>query len=356
MPPDSAPPPVSLLPHASLNFLNTMGVAAKADFMATAGSVAELQALLKWWRAEHRQSASPPPILPLGGGSNLILAADFAGLVIRIGIHGRELVREDEDFVWLRVGAGENWHQLVEHCLQAGYCGLENLALIPGNVGAAPIQNIGAYGVELQQVFAELSALEISSGVEVTFDRDACHFGYRDSIFKQGLQGRYIITSVTLKLAKKPRLVCEYPALQQYFEDHGSKAEHPEQIFAAVCAIRRSKLPDPSEVPNAGSFFQNPVVDRAAYEELKGRYPGLVGYPLDDGARVKLAAGWLIDHAGWRGYRLGPVGVHDKQALVLINPGRGSGRDVLELAARIQTDIQARYGVKLVIEPSVVGS
>lgn len=291
--------------------------------------------------------------MPLGGGSNVVFAGDFPGLIIRIQIQGREIVDENSEFVWLRVGAGENWHQLVEYCIDSQLWGLENLALIPGTVGAAPVQNIGAYGVELCDCFEELRAVEINSGVAVTFIREACGFGYRDSIFKGKLKGQYIITSVTLKLSKQPRMVCDYPALQQHFKRLGVALESPRQIYNAVCEIRQSKLPDPVEIPNAGSFFQNPLVSEAKYKQLQQQFPGIVGYPQDH-QMVKLAAGWLIDNAGWRGFNEGGVGVHEKQALVLINPGHAKGKTLLALAAKIQHDILIRYDVSLAIEPQVV--
>ena len=346
--------PASLLYDANLDFLNTLGVTARAHCLAEVNSVDELQQTLGWWQKDNPRQ----PILVLGGGSNLVFAEDFPGLVIRMLLRGREVIEESPEYVWLQIGAGENWHELVEHCQNFHLWGLENQALIPGTVGAAPIQNIGAYGVELQDCFAELAATEISSGVSVTFDRTACLFGYRDSVFKHDLRDRYIITSVTLRLRKQPRPVFDYPALRQYFEAAGIQSPSPQQIFLAVCEIRQSKLPDPRQIPNAGSFFHNPVVDMATWTRLQKAHPGIVGYPhktgQGDATAMKLAAGWLIDQAGWRGFREGAVGVHQHQALVLINPGRGPGREVLALADRIRADIQARFGVKLVIEPTVV--
>ncbi|WP_338109419.1 UDP-N-acetylmuramate dehydrogenase [Pseudomaricurvus alkylphenolicus] len=338
----------SVIPHADLTTMNTLALPSQAAYFASVDSVAQLQETLKWWKSQRTSL----PVMALGGGSNLVLAGDIQRLVIKVDIQGREEVQEDDQFVWLRIGAGENWHDLVRHCMDFHLWGLENLALIPGNVGAAPIQNIGAYGVELCELFAELTAVEISSGVSVTFDRDACHFGYRDSVFKQRLRDRYIITSVTLKLRKEADLCWHYPALQQYFAERETEPETPLDIFAAVCEVRRSKLPNPAEIANAGSFFKNPVISDAQYQQLQQRYPDMVAYP-QAGGKVKLAAGWLIDQAGWRGRQQGAVGVHERQALVLTHDGCGTGADLLALADDIKSDIYERYGVELEIEPRV---
>lgn len=340
----------AIVPAAPLQDLNTLAVPAKAQLLTQVDSVAQLQAVLAW----RRQQPGPAlPVVPLGGGSNMVLAGDVPGLVVRLNIRGRELVHEDADHVWIRVGAGENWHEFVSYCMNFHHWGLENLALIPGSVGAAPIQNIGAYGVEMCDCFAELSAVDVHSGLSVTFDRDACHFGYRDSVFKQHLKDRYIITSVTFRLSKTPKIVCEYPALQQYLQQ-GSGAITPQQIFGAVCAIRRQKLPDPADTPNVGSFFKNPLISQEHFQKLRQQYPDIVGYPQGDD-KVKLAAGWLIDRAGWRGFEQGAVGVHRQQALVLVNPGRGSGAEILQLAEAIKADVQGRYGVLLEVEPRIYG-
>lgn len=333
-----------------LQSLNTLAIPARAAYFCEVDSVAALSGVLSWWKEQQKLRSEPLPIMPLGGGSNIVLAEDFPGLVIRIAITGRDLIEEDEESLWVKVGAGENWHNWVEHCMGFHYWGLENLALIPGTVGAAPIQNIGAYGVELCDYFSELSAVEIASGMAITFDRDACKFGYRDSVFKQHLRDKYIITSVTFKLRQEPKLVCDYPGLKTHFEAMAVEQPTPHQLFDAVCQIRASKLPDPVDIPNAGSFFKNPVVSEEQYLKLQHELEGLVGYSV--GNDYKLAAGWLIDQAGWKGRRLGDVGVHDRQALVLINQG-GSGADILALARQIQVDISARYGVLLEIEPRV---
>ena len=339
---------------ADLRPYNTLNVAVSADYFVEVKSLDDLSRVLSWRKQQALDADKTIPILVMGGGSNLVLTEDFPGLVIKMAIDGKELVREDDEHAWIRVGAGENWHAWVSYCMSFHYWGLENLALIPGSVGAAPIQNIGAYGVELRDVFAELSAVEIASGVSVTFDRDACRFGYRDSIFKQRFQDRYIITSVTFKLPLTFTPQVTYPALQHYFEEKGVAAPSPQQVFEAVCDIRSSKLPDPEDIPNVGSFFKNPVVSQEHYARLQQEYPAIVGYP--DAHGVKLAAGWLIDQAGWRGRQCGKVAVHDRQALVLVNPAGGSGQDILQLARDIQADIEARYGVSLEVEPRIYGA
>ncbi|GAB3107549.1 UDP-N-acetylmuramate dehydrogenase [Aestuariicella hydrocarbonica] len=336
---------------APLQHRNTLAVPAVAEHLARVQSVGELRAALQWWQLHGGEA----PVMALGGGSNLVLAGNVGGLVLQIEIPGREVLREDEEHVWLKVGAGENWHDLVEYCVNCQYWGLENLALIPGSVGAAPIQNIGAYGVELCDVFSELTALEVSSGKQVMFGREACEFGYRDSVFKRALRDQFIITSVTFRLNKKPATKAAYPALKAYFAEHKVDRPTSQQVFEAVVAVRRSKLPDPGDIPNAGSFFKNPLVSLEQFNQLQRRYPDLVGYPAEAN-RVKLAAGWLIDRAGWRGYRHGPVGVHNHQALVIINPGCGTGDEVLALARSIQADVQKKYGVVLEIEPRVYGA
>ena len=334
------------LPHFNLQPHNTLAVPAVADWFVSVASDADLRQALAW--ARERQL----PLLVLGGGSNLVLRDNFPGLVIQMRSQGKTLVAEDDDHVWLQVAAGENWHQLVQYTLGQGFYGLENLSLIPGSVGAAPIQNIGAYGVELQDVFAELTAVEVSSGVQVNFTRDSCQFGYRDSIFKGVFKDKYIITSVTFKLHKSPHLVLDYPALRQALAGIEPENLSPELVSEAVIAIRQAKLPNPAEIPNVGSFFKNPLVSLEHCQRLQQSYPQLVAYPVD-GQQVKLAAGWLIDQAGWRGREFAGVRVHPQQALVLTNPQRLPGGAILALAEQIQQDVQARFGVHLEMEPRV---
>ena len=340
---------------ADLTSLNTLGVCAQANYLVDVKSLDDLQKVLLWRKQQTINADKFLPIMILGGGSNVVLQGDHPGLVIKMDVRYREVVDENDDFVWLRVGAGENWHELVEYCMSFHYWGLENLALIPGSVGAAPIQNIGAYGVEISAVLSELSAVEIGSGVSISFDQAACKFGYRDSVFKQKFKDQYIITSVTLKLRKQGNPLVTYPALIQYLETKKIIEPTHQQIFDAVCALRRSKLPDPKELPNVGSFFKNPVVSQKTFTSIKDQNSGLVGYEQADG-QIKLAAGWLIDQAGWKGFRDGPVGVHEHQALVLVNLEQGSGMQVLQLAKKIQADIKQKFNVDLEMEPRIYGT
>ena len=290
----------------------------------------------------------------LGGGSNLVVPSEFDGLVVHMAVPGRELVGEDSDARYLRFGGGESWHAAVAWSLAQGWPGLENLALIPGTVVAAPIQNIGAYGLELADRFHELTACDLDTGEVLCFDRSACRFAYRDSVFKQegwSRNGRYAIVDVTLRLPKAWQANTGYADLAAYLERQDDPTPPSAQrIFEAVCAVRLGKLPDPSVLPNAGSFFQNPVVDSALAARLQRAHPTLPVYPQPDG-RVKLAAGWLIERAGWKGRDLGPVGMYKKQALVLVNRGGAGADDVRHLMRAVQRDVHASFGVDLTVEP-----
>ncbi len=334
------------LSEVNLQNYNTLAVPARARYFVSLTESAQLPEALAFARERDL------PLLVLGGGSNIVLRDDFPGLVLHLNWRGRELVHSDDEFYWLKVAAGENWHQLVLYCLEQSYWGLENLALIPGSVGAAPIQNIGAYGVELKDVFAELEAWEIQSGKSVVFDPQACEFDYRDSVFKNSLRDRYIITSVTFRLRRQPQVVMSYPALKAALPDRPLEDIGPRELAEAVCRLRQEKLPDPAQTPNAGSFFKNPIIETRQFQRLQQDYPDLVSYPVDD-QRVKLAAAWLIDQAGWKGVTQGPVAVHSLQALVLTNPGRAMGSDVLALAEKIQQSVNEKFGVQLEPEPRI---
>ncbi len=336
------------LPAFDLSAHNTLAVPARAAFYVSVSHDDELREALAFAREGGL------PLLILGGGSNLLLADDFPGLVIHMCSRGKSVVAEDDTHIWLEVAAGEDWPGLVDYTLDHHYWGLENLSLIPGTVGAAPIQNIGAYGVELCDRFAELQAVEIASGLSVTFDRDACAFGYRDSVFKGRCKDAYVITSITLRLLKEPRLVVDYPALRQALAMTPEGELDPRRVADAVCQLRRSKLPDPAQLPNAGSFFKNPLVTRAHYDALRLDWPDLVAFDAGNG-QMKLAAAWLIDRAGWRGYSAEGVGVHADQALVLINPGRCAGDRILALARRIQASVADHFGINLEPEPRIYG-
>lgn len=340
----------NIISNFDLQQCNTLAVPARARYMVETRTLEELQQVLRWYR--EQQSAGSLPLLVLGGGSNVVLQGDFSGLVLLMKMPGIEQIAEDDDHVWIKAGAGESWHRLVEHCMQFHCWGIENLALIPGSVGAAPIQNIGAYGVELKDIFAELTAVDIRSGIEVVFQKDACEFSYRDSVFKNRLRDRYIITSVTLKLSKHANCNISYPALASCFS--ATELPTPERVFTCVCEMRSSKLPDPVQIPNVGSFFKNPLVGTDIYRELLARYPNMPAFQTDQ-PQIKLAAGWLIDQAGWRGVERDGVAVHSAQALVLTNPGRRSGVAVLALAAEIVADVLQKFSVELEMEPGIYG-
>ncbi|MDM3872126.1 UDP-N-acetylmuramate dehydrogenase [Porticoccus sp. W117] len=289
----------------------------------------------------------------LGGGSNLVLAADISGLVIQIAIPGVETVGETESSVQVKVGAGEDWHQFVQLSLQNGWYGLENLSLIPGMVGAAPVQNIGAYGVELAEHLVSVDIVDLQSGEQKSLNRQQCQFGYRDSIFKNALKNRAAIVSVTLELLKTSNLKLSYPALQQAVEDIPEDQLTPQKVSELVCQIRRSKLPDPASEPNAGSFFKNPVVSTEKAQQLQQQYPELVAYPLPDG-NSKLAAGWLIEKAGWKGRRIGDIAIHHRQALVMVNCGTATGEELLAVAGQVVESVKETFGVELEMEPRVL--
>jgi len=331
------------LPHFNLQSYNTLASPVCADFFVAVKDEAELLAALKF--AHEREL----PLLVLGGGSNIVLHDDFPGLVIHVQFLGKELMREDDDFFYVKAAAGESWSDFVNYCLDENFWGLENLSLIPGNVGAAPIQNIGAYGVELKDVFSELTALDIKSGLTITFTHEACQFGYRDSVFKNALKDQFIITSVTFRLTKVPCLKVHYPALQAALVGYQSETITPELVSQVVCDIRRSKLPDPKQIPNVGSFFKNPIISLEKLAEIQQDFPKVVYYPVDENL-VKLAAGWLIDRAGWKGFEQGAA-VHGQQALVLTNPARLKGSAVLAVAEMIKASILKQFGVELEQEP-----
>jgi UDP-N-acetylmuramate dehydrogenase len=285
----------------------------------------------------------------LGGGSNILFTQDFDGLVLKNEIKGIKCIDEDDKTVYVEVGAGENWHQFVLYCIDKQWCGVENLSLIPGTVGASPIQNIGAYGVEIKDVFYSLSALNIETSQIECFDIEQCQFGYRSSVFKTIYKGKYVILSVTFCLKKNPDLKIGYGDIQKILEKDPS-APTIKSVSDAVIAIRKSKLPDPAEIGNSGSFFKNPEVPTAVFADLKIKFPHIVGYQVSDRS-TKIPAGWLIEQAGWKGRTIGNIGVHKNQALVLVNYGGGSGAAIYQLALDIQKDVQLKFGV--LIEPEV---
>lgn len=327
---------------------NTFGMHVQSEGEWKATSDAEVRGVLQAAQDEG------VPLLPLGGGSNVLFTDDWAGWVLRLGISGFEVVADDGDAVDVVVGAGEVWHDFVMKTLDEGWGGVENLALIPGSVGASPMQNIGAYGVEVQDCFLWLDAISRLDGRLKRFDAEACQFGYRESIFKTTERDRWIIVRVAFRLRRTAPVSVQYGALKSTLQAQGHSAPFSRrQVAEAVIAVRQSKLPDPEVLGNAGSFFKNPVVSAADHARLKETWPDLAAYPLPNGD-FKLAAGWLIDRAGWKGHDRGTHGVHDRQALVLVNRGGSAGSDILKLSEEIQEDIASRFGVKLEREVNAV--
>ena len=325
--------------NISLQRLNTFGIARNARFFTVVNNIESLAEALSWAK-DHKEQ-----VLILGGGSNILLTGDFDGLVIKMEIQGIELIAEDNANYWVKVGAGEIWHDLVTHAIDQNWAGLENLSLIPGTVGASPMQNIGAYGVEIEDVFESLEALEKATLQIRTFSKEECKFGYRESVFKHELKDQYVICSVIFKLKKKPELNIEYGAIRDVLKEKGVLNPDIRDISDAVIAIRTSKLPDPKVIGNAGSFFKNPTISTNQFHELKAVFPELPGYFLEEG--VKVPAGWLIEQAGWKGKRLGEVGVHSKQALVLVNYGNGKGEDIINLSQLIQQSVLEKFNIQL---------
>lgn len=343
--PDRASPPDNAAEWSDLRALNTFGLAARARWLRSVSAVEQLPPLRQWLEARQR------PHLLLGGGSNIVFAHDFDGTVIHIALKGRRLIGEDRDAWYIEAAAGENWHDFVRWTLAQGWPGLENLSLIPGTVGAAPVQNIGAYGLEIAQRFHRLQAYSLSDGVLRDYDADACRFGYRDSLFKR--ERSLLITSVTVRLPKRWQAAVDYTELARELHSRHAGDPRPENISDAVIAIRRRKLPDPRRLGNAGSFFKNPLVDAATQQHLLESHPSMPHYPQHDGT-FKLAAGWLIEQCGWKGRRCGAVGCYERQALILVNHGNASGEELLRLAQSIQRDVLQRFGVALEPEPLFV--
>jgi UDP-N-acetylmuramate dehydrogenase len=326
----------SLLPY------NTFRIDAKAAYFAEVFSLEELRAALQ---------PSIKPVLILGGGSNLLLTHDFAGLVLKIAIPGIRVVRSFSNKVWVEVGGGVVWHDFVTWAVDHGYGGVENLSLIPGSVGASPVQNIGAYGVELKDVFVRLSAVHLETGVQQSFNKTSCKFGYRDSIFKHTLKGQYCITSVVFSLTQhRHNLHLSYGDIQKTLGEDLQTPPSIADVSHAVVKIRQSKLPDPARIGNCGSFFKNPETERLVLDRILLQYPQAPHYNLPDG-RVKIPAGWLIEQCGWKGKRVGNTGSYEKQALVLVNYGGATGTEVKQLAVDIIDAVKRTFGITL--EPEV---
>jgi UDP-N-acetylmuramate dehydrogenase len=333
--------------NQSLKPYNTFGIDVSAQNFVEVASLEELQQVFEHFPAETT------PHLTLGGGSNLLFTGDYAGLVIKVSFKGIEINEENEHEVVVKAAAGEDWDQFVNHCVELGWGGLENLSLIPGQVGSSPIQNIGAYGVELKDCFESLDAFDKNTGTIKTFYAADCRFGYRDSLFKREARGKYVIVSVSFRLRKNNHMLkLDYGTIQSELRQQGISHPSIADVRRVVCNIRRSKLPDPAVTGNAGSFFKNPVINQEHFERLKAKYPGLVAFP--DKGGIKLAAGWLIEQAGWKAYREGDAGVHPLQALVLVNHGNASGKDIASLAEKIKKSVAESFGVKLETEVNII--
>jgi len=345
---------MEILSNYSLKSSNTFGIEAYANEFTEVRTDDELKQILSHYQTGSKQ------IIILGGGSNILFTGDFSGTVIKISTCGIKIIKEDEEKVYLRVAAGEDWDGLVEYCVGKGWGGLENLSGIPGQVGSSPIQNIGAYGTELKDHFVSLEAINRCTGETIHYDAEQCQFGYRDSIFKKALKGRVVITHVVFHLKKNPVFNLSYQVLKQKLEQLPDYEMTLQKVREAVLQIRSSKLPDPRVIGNAGSFFKNPVISVSLLENLKERFPGIVYFeaPTADGelrtANCKLSAGWLIEQCGWKGFRAGDAGVHKDQALVLVNYGKATGREILDLAIQIQHSVKEKFGVDLEREVNVV--
>jgi UDP-N-acetylmuramate dehydrogenase len=338
---------MQLLENISLRPFNTFGVEASSRWFCRVETIEDLREIIDESRfnTENR--------MLLGGGSNVLFTRNWNGLVAKIELMGRQVVQEDEQHVWVKAGAGENWHQFVLWCLEKNLAGLENLSLIPGNVGASPMQNIGAYGVEIKDTFESLEAVDLKSGAVVNFNSVDCEFGYRESVFKRKYRNQFAIASVTYRLSKTPNFNTAYGAIQQELERMNVENISIQAISQAVINIRQSKLPDPKLLGNAGSFFKNPTISTGQFNQLQKQFPEIPNYPAPN-QEVKLAAGWLIEQCGWKGKRLQTCGVHDKQALVLVNHGGATGSDIYNLSTEVLNAVQQKFGVTLEREVNII--
>ena len=342
-----AAPDLPIDKGVNLRTLNAFGLPAVAHTLVRVRSDAEVRRVV-----DHPELGLAPKFV-LGGGSNVVFTRDPQAVIVKVEVTGRRLVEQRDDAWIVEVGAGEPWHDTVAWTLEQGWPGLENLALIPGSVGAAPVQNIGAYGVELKDRFESLDVVDLVTGRSATLGPDACRFGYRDSVFKRALAGKSVITRVRMRLPRPWEPVLGYLELERKVQETGNAAPDAATVFDWICAIRRAKLPDPAVIGNVGSFFKNPVVSAEQCRDIIDRDPEIVHYPMPDGS-VKLAAGWLIDACGWKGKTIGRAGVYEKQALVLVNRGGASGAEVVTLARAIQESVYGRFGIRLEPEPVVV--
>jgi UDP-N-acetylmuramate dehydrogenase len=332
----------------SLREYNTFGIEAEARQFVEISSIDQYISLRKSGEYAHL------PHLFLGGGSNVLLTKAQEALIVKISIPGIAVIKEDADFVWLKGGAGVVWDEFVQYAVNQGWSGLENLSLIPGTVGAAPMQNIGAYGAEIKDTFESLEALNLQTLELEVFDAKACAFGYRESFFKRAGKGQYLISSVTFKLSKKPSVKTSYGVIQDVLAAKGITQPSIREVADAVIEIRKSKLPDPKEIGNSGSFFKNPTVSASEASRLMAEFPGIPNYPVEGSTDVKFPAGWFIEKAGWKGFRRGDAGVHAKQALVLVNYGEATGGEILALSEEIKQSIKDTFGVALETEVNIL--
>jgi UDP-N-acetylmuramate dehydrogenase len=337
---------MEILNNYALKKYHTFGTDVYASYFTEINTLSEFKEL------QQSDVYKNNPLLILGGGSNLLFTGNFSGLVVKNNLRGIEVVKQDDSYVYVKAAAGENWHKFVLWCVIHNYGGVENLSLIPGCVGASPMQNIGAYGVEIKDVCHEVNAVDINTGEEKTFNKSDCKFGYRESVFKHAYKNKYLITAVVFKLNKKPILNTSYGAIEQELKAMGVIQPSIKEISDAVINIRSSKLPDPAKIGNAGSFFKNPEVSKQKQDELKEKFPHLVAYALESGT-YKLAAGWLIEQCGFKGKRFGDAGVHVNQALVLVNYGHASGKEIYNLSQQILDAVQEKFDVVLEREVNI---
>jgi UDP-N-acetylmuramate dehydrogenase len=333
--------------NISLKPYNTFGLEAKATEFVECNTLEEVQVLCATFNLSER------PLLILGGGSNILLTQDFKGMVVKMNLKGISKVKEDEHYVWLKANSGEIWHSFVMHCVEAGLGGVENLALIPGYVGAAPMQNIGAYGVEVKDTVEEVLAVEINTGKLVSFSNAECEFGYRESVFKHQHKGKFIIVAVTFKLSKKPQINTQYGAISDVLKQKGITHPSIKEVSDAVIEIRQTKLPDPKVLGNSGSFFKNPEISKEQFNSLKAEYPDIPGYAIGE-TKVKVPAGWLIEQCGYKGKVIGNTGAHKNQALVLVNYGNATGYEIYRLALEIQNSVRDKYGIHIIPEVNII--
>lgn len=338
---------IQIQENISLKPFNSFGIHALAKSFCSVASLIEMQELLEWNKTKNN------PLLILGGGSNILFTQNYNGLVLQNALKGIELIREDHEYYYVKAMAGENWHQFVCYCVQMQYQGIENMSLIPGNIGASPMQNIGAYGVEIKDVFESLEAVQISDGALVSFNNTACGFGYRESVFKHHLRNQFIILSVVFKLRKKPEFNTSYGNIEQELINMNVLEPNIQSIAEAVIRIRQRKLPDPTKIGNAGSFFKNPIIPTTLYEELKKENNDIPGFAVNNGDYTKVPAAWLIEQTGWKGFRAGDAGCYPLQPLVLVNYGNATGAEIFNLSSQIIEKVQAHFGIQLEREVNI---